>query len=136
MSLDPSNTAALRQTPAVRYVEKLIEIQMLVSHSHSMINHFTDSWDMGQNVLQLYLALVIKIAAFPLCNSSEMITRTFFIQMYHFNLSRISFLCLYISQWDFFLVIVVIFYNWHLITQLNTTLYVAIVTLYFAIITL
>ncbi len=82
MSLDHGDTAALRQTPAVRYVEELIEIQMLASHSHSMINHFTDSWDMGQNVLQHYLPLVIKIATFPLCNSSEMITRIFLTQMY------------------------------------------------------
>lgn len=80
MSLDRSDTAALRQTPAVRYVEELIEIQMLASHSHSMINHFTDSWDMGRSVLQHYLPLLIKIAAFPLCNSSEMITRIFLTQ--------------------------------------------------------
>jgi len=41
VSLDPSDAAALRQTPAVRYVEELIEIQILALHSHSMINHFT-----------------------------------------------------------------------------------------------
>lgn len=82
MSLDRSDTAALRQTPAVSYVEELIEIQMLASHSHSVINHFTDSWDMGQSVLQHCLPLVIKIATFPLCNSSEMITRIFLTQMY------------------------------------------------------
>lgn len=76
MSLHPSDTAALRQTPAVRYVEELIEIQTLASHMHSMINHFTlETWDiMSYNFTCHY----IKIATFPLCNSSELITRMFF----------------------------------------------------------